>query len=441
MSVALRRFASADAENASSSAQGALSARIRQAKFLTFRTLSLMFIPRIHVAAVALGCLSLCLGLGACGDEPGAPTLPELSAEEVAAMLAQLGDEDFAVREAASLRLLAGGESAAAALKAAPPQADPEVALRAAKIVAAITQREQQRRLKAFLTNPDEAEDHGLAGWREFRQVAGDGKGERRFFVELHRAEPGLMSALQTGGEKASAAFYERAAELQKLMQARQQNPLGGHLWEPPIESSAALLFAATNSAIKLDDARAYALMDMIQRQGFQRELTGGEHRVSLRKMFAAMLSRDSLGNLGMTVLNLAMQLNMEEALSPALKMIEDKGASSTRVYAILAVARFGGEAHLPKLLPLTKETQTCWTWHNGEKKYTAQIDDIARAAVLHLRGKDVRDFGYPRAQSDSSMVYHAYTLGFEDDKERQTSRDLFDAWAKENVKDFQPPQ
>ena len=45
----------------------------------------------------------------------------------------------------------------------------------------------------------------------------------------------------------------------------------------------------------------------------------------------------------------------------------------------------------------------------------------------------------YRSTQSDSSMVYHAYTLGFEDDKERKVSLDLFDAWAKTNLKGYEP--
>ena len=54
------------------------------------------------------------------------------------------------------------------------------------------------------------------------------------------------------------------------------------------------------------------------------------------------------------------------------------------------------------------------------------QIRDVALAAILHLAKQDLKDYGFDRAQPNSNTVFHANSLGFESDEQREHA---IDAW------------
>jgi hypothetical protein len=83
-----------------------------------------------------IGVMLLAASGGLFGDRPD-----ESTADRVARLVKQLGDEDFAKREAASKELNALGAPALAALRKAAADGDPEVRRRSAMILGAITGR------------------------------------------------------------------------------------------------------------------------------------------------------------------------------------------------------------------------------------------------------------------------------------------------------------
>jgi hypothetical protein len=100
---------------------GAANKRNRGGRFATFA-----------IVATLVAMLGLCLAAGQTPAAAAAGEKPALSDEQIAALVVQLGDPDYAVREAATLELASlGARAADAVLTAAEVTGDVEVSLRA----------------------------------------------------------------------------------------------------------------------------------------------------------------------------------------------------------------------------------------------------------------------------------------------------------------------
>src|SRR5207249_1159197 len=108
---------------------------------LTEGVVKAMFVTRLETVLAVVLVVGLCLAavpaaLLLAAAPPAGP-----SSTEVARLIGRLGDDDFAVREAATKRLMRAGEPALPALLEALASDDTEVRHRARRIVAAIEAR------------------------------------------------------------------------------------------------------------------------------------------------------------------------------------------------------------------------------------------------------------------------------------------------------------
>jgi hypothetical protein len=114
----------------------------------------------------------------------------------------------------------------------------------------------------------------------------------------------------------------------------------------------------------------------------------------------------------------------MPEALVPAMQLLRSNAVPAQNLqHAIVAIAKFGTKEHLPLLTPLlTNETLLS----NPPDQFTIQVGDVALAAVIHLHGKKVEDFGFVHVRRGSDKLFEPQTLGFASQAERRAA---FDKW------------
>ncbi|HET6249727.1 MAG TPA: tetratricopeptide repeat protein [Tepidisphaeraceae bacterium] len=200
------------------------------------------------------------------GNLHAAPATTQEAAGEISAVIAQLGDTDANVRDAASRKLLSLGKAARPALREASHGDDPEIAGRAAQVLAemrfgidgdtpaALVDLVQDYRINEGTDRRQIIEKMSKLGWPGFRVMA-----------RLHRLEGDaasrrlLLGAMRTS----SAAMLEDVWKL--LMQGREddaqeklsQAAIGGD--GASIRSYAALLLSRN----KLADAIAEVLADV----------------------------------------------------------------------------------------------------------------------------------------------------------------------------------
>ena len=106
----------------------------------------------------------LMIALLACLNAAGAAADDLAVAERVARLIADLGSEEYTVRERATDELARIGLPAFVALEAAANHADREVRYRSQRVLGIIRRHDNERRLEAFLTGKHDTTDYALPG-------------------------------------------------------------------------------------------------------------------------------------------------------------------------------------------------------------------------------------------------------------------------------------
>src|SRR5262245_27905817 len=166
--------------------------------------------PVSQYFAVLAAAVGLAVGARA-ADPPTPPPKPE----QIARLITDLGSEEFTVRESASDELTRIGLPAFAALEAAATHPDREVRYRSQRILGLIREHDLKRRLEAFLSGRELEGEYPLPGWTRFKKSYGDDAAGRALFVEMQRADPELLRAIEDGPRPAAELASQRAGQLQ----------------------------------------------------------------------------------------------------------------------------------------------------------------------------------------------------------------------------------
>jgi len=126
------------------------------------------------------------------------------------ALVLQLGDRSFSIRERAATKLVGQGAAARAALIEALRDPDCEIRWQARRVLCCLDEKEFEARLTAFMTGVAADRQLSLPGWKRFQQLVGDSRPARKLFVGMTRADAPLL-----------AAYEEESPELPELFLAR----------------------------------------------------------------------------------------------------------------------------------------------------------------------------------------------------------------------------
>lgn len=341
-------------------------------------------------------------------------------AEHVSALVDQLGDAKFAEREAAARELIAIGLPAYAKLKDAVKSTDPEVRFRAERILAEVRQRDFHRRLQAFGANVESGEEYDLPGWPDFRELLGDSEQTRSLFIQMQSEEPKLMQALDQGPRAVGELLNARA--LQMLQ------PFGNAGMNQPLElgSAAAILYLAGRNDVPISDLTAGAVYRVCIDEAVRLALAGGAYQAPLREMLSAWISREGVGNLDYQRLMLAMQYDLKAGLAPAVQILEQAGhPPHLRQQAMVAVAKFGDDSHIPLLERyLSDETQYGTRQVEKDKMVQTESRDVALAALLVLTKQSFSDYGMQHVTTAPAYVFIPQSCGFARPEDRKKALD-----------------
>ena len=215
------------------------------------------------------------------GGEPNQADSVDIYARAVT-LVQDLGDERFSIRERATSQLIEMGLPARKALEDGRQHADREIRYRCERILAIVEELDFQRRLAAFAAGRTDGEDD-LPGWTHFRTAFGDDGEARAFFVEMQKAEPGVLKAVEEGPQGVGKTVDLRCAELQQVQRVSQQISLG---------SIAALLFAAGDKDVHLNLQTGPILCQFCYRPELQNAMNDTAKRKFARGMLGTWIKR-----------------------------------------------------------------------------------------------------------------------------------------------------
>lgn len=325
------------------------------------------------------------------------------------ALVQDLGDEQFSIRERATSQLIEMGLPAKEALDEGRQHADREIRYRCERILAIVEEIDFQRRLAAFAAGRTNGEDE-LPAWTRFRTLYGDDGDARAFFVEMQKAEPGMLKAVHEGPQGVGQVVDARCLELQQAQQISRSVSIG---------SIAALLFAVGDTEVHLNFRTGSYLYSICSRPELQNAMDDAARKKFVRGMLGTWIKRAD-GFTAHQTLALAMRFDLKEGLVPAVKILENRGNPAyVRQNAIVAIAKLGDDSHTKLLESLLDDATKYTTQRLNNVNYEAQIRDIALAALLIMKKQDAKKFGFDRIQQHPTNIFITNTVGFQDDETR----------------------
>ena len=396
---------------------------------LAYRWLLAAPLAALAVAALeAAGPTARCWAQAAPASNAGEGTTVENGAAEARQWVRQLGDPSLQRRDEASRKLVeAGGVAVIEAASEGLRSSDAEVRRRCRAILDHVYRRIHQQQLAQFVQHPER--EVQLPGWERFRKLVGEDAVARALCVAIQTAEPGLLRM----AEQEQRTFPERLED--RTRELYQGTALNLGVERPvSVDSVAALMFLTSDEDIRPTDETIQRLQQFAFQQVFRSAVLGGPRKEALRTLLEAWLSATLDEAELYTHVRLALLFQLEAGKQAAWKLLERQDLPpDAELFAILAIGRFGTADDIPKLERHLENTVTVLQQPRANRVVKTQIRDVVLAALLHLAGENLADYGLAHVEKASDTLYEPASIYFESDEARTAA---LEKWRKRQSAD-----
>ncbi len=350
-------------------------------------------------------------------------------------LIHDLGGATFAQRERAMGEILRLGSDMAPHLRQAiDEQQDPELVLRAQKILAQMTEDDQQAQIEAFLSGSPEAKRHGrqwFEGWAAVEQTLGDTPAVRELFIKVMQSHPEITRSLDANTLQRTAAVEQAAISVQMGMIERQQ--------APTLADGIAMLLPLTDPAVQIGAGYEATLMTV-----FNREVGTLRNDALLWPPVSELLGqwvlRSRIENRA-DVLWYAMQWDLAAAGALGMRTLEETTDVEMLQNALQAIARFGSAEDAPAVAKLLTDDRLAVTRMPvmvGNRPLKVTVADAALATIAILHKVPLRELGMRAAELHPKVGFLVDQAGYTSDQaeERATAMERALRWTS-----GQPPQ
>jgi len=271
-----------------------------------------------------------------------------------------------------------------------------------------------------------------LPGWLRFRSAFGGEPMARRLFVEMQRAEPDLLQALEASStDSARAAAQVLEARIRGFQEAPQMRvAFGGNGAAPGLGSVVAMLFVASDPRVTLPEDVSMQLSNYCFQPLSMQPAGGSGEAAIVRKIVGSWVARDANANLLPQNIWLALRFNLKEGLVPACSALKQGNQPGhVKQSALVLISKLGGKEQLPVVEPYLKDTEVCGRFNLHNTQSEVQVRDVALLAAIHLNGLDPKSFGYDHLEPNDQLLYALHTVGFRTAEERDAAFKKWDAW------------
>lgn len=361
---------------------------------------------------------------GAVADQPGE--------QQSLALVEQLGDDSFAVRQRATQELEQLGRTAKQALLSGLKSRDAEIRARCRRILAVVLDLDLEARLSRFAAQVDASPplDQPLPGWDRFQQHVGGDIRARGLFVEMLRAEPHLFEASEGDPKLLGPLLQSRCEQLQQA--AFESDARNRRLVS--VGSVAALFFIGAHPEVTTSDSFVSYLHTFSYQPTFQAAMLNSDKAEPLRRILGVWISRPAGAINSYQNFMLSLQFGLKEGLAPAMTMLRDGGAQPHMAqYAMLLVGRFAGKDGIPLLTPFLADHSLLGSYSINEQEVRTELRDVALAVLVHLTEQDHALYSFDHLQKNTQTVFQPVTAGFSDPAKRATAFQRWAEWSMAN--------
>jgi len=313
--------------------------------------------------------------------------LASLAPPDPAVLVRQLGDSSFEVRDAAEAELAGLGLAAVPALEAGLKDADVEVRVRCDRLLTLARVLDRKARVKAFLDGGD------LPCWERYQAVVGTAA-TRKAYATVYEANAHLLDLAGKDPKQAAARLGERAGELGPMLLQPQRD-------KDALAALPAVLLVAGDPAVPVEPAvltTLYAGVGILARREAVRKEFLDDPAAS--PLLVPVLRRGGEAAHA-TTLPLAGDLGLKSLRDWAVTAATTATTpTATRALCVLFIAKLGDPKDADALGPILADKAAVGTVTVGGQKLTAELGDVALAAVIHLKGESPADYGFPYWQA-----------------------------------------
>jgi len=364
---------------------------------------------------------------------------PSPSPEEqkrAAALVRQLSDRSYRVRDRAARELLKMGLAAKKAVEEGTKDTDPEVRKRCADLLPDILQAEFRARLDAFRADKDGKKQTGLPGSKLYREIVGSDPEAREFFIEVCTQNAALLELLEKEPARAGAAVAERCEQLQQLFRVPNSGQIAS--LRPVDLAPMFLILSEPRSAVQ--PQLTYQLTNLFYQPAIRNVLTA-KGSTPFKKVILGWMSRQTEDNIMGHVLSTANNLNMPEVTDLALKVVRNKKVGPQgHAHGMVILAKNGGKKHIELFESFLNDKGSVSSFGIGNKLHGAtEVRDVALAMLVHLTDQKHTDYDFTFSRETGySLLFNAPFLGFTTPAERDKA---FKKWQDWKAKQPRPPK
>lgn len=336
--------------------------------------------------------------------------------QKATSLVKQLGDGSFRKRESASKDLIVLGLNSREALEAGAKSSDPEIQQRCKLLRVEMEKMELNRRIRQFTTDPMVS----LPGWKTFSEKFGSDALTRKVYGQM----------AEVGGER--FVYYESEPEGAARFFISEYQRLSGELRNLDYDfkkliDDRIILFSILFYILQLEKMEDQisrsdlSIVFSLDSMPITHLIQGEALKILLRdKPESPVFKKILLGWMGKITNDIAIQslgydfelcliLNslrdnkLDEGTEIIKKLLKDprfvKQKTQTKGYVLHAFANFAKKQDLKifeSFLNDDSRTTDHLLGNNGNPiQYQIQTRDIALAAVLHLNGEKIEDYGF----------------------------------------------
>ena len=315
---------------------------------------------------------------------------------EASLWMDQLAANEFATRERAAEKLLALGKSVVPMLRERMESSpDPEVRLRTRVLIAQLQDGDFEEKVAAFLAGKDVP----FEGWEIFKRMFRDSHRSRDLFVDLVRGHPELVKSFHGTARDRALAMDLVMGEVIRKLQTPSLNL--------SVADGIALLLPVSDEDVPLGEGYERQMLMVLRLSPVSRAMSDGQTGLYFRGLVNSWLRRSTLPN-RVSVLNYAMQADLDTAYDLAVKTLDETTEGQVLASAMQAIARFGQKQDTTLVTKFLddKRPLAMMMFRPGGAQQRTELGDVAIATIAHLHGVPLTDLGFPKTAAHDKLAF-----------------------------------
>lgn len=354
--------------------------------------------------------------------------------KDIASLIETLGDTNYLTRQEAEAELKELGKKSLPKLREASLVSDLEIQTRSKRLVLEIEVAIYESNLKDF----EDGKTSSIAHWDEYKKLVGASDADRKFFVQLHKAEPGLMRISPKEIKWMSDAFQARMDQIYFEYRTPSKNALGlqrRNLKELN-DGNCALLFLSTYKDNQFIGHSTRTFSYICSTLNSKTNLASLLEEPAKLKLYNYWLQNGEMTSIRERLYSAKKLNDKETILFLASKAIEIKNPKSLVMDALTQIAIIREWKAIPDFQKLLDDTSDVSYYpSNRNRGITLQLKDAALLGLLIVTSQNPKvEYKF---ESPSSSKYTGKYVGFKDEKTRQAAHQKWDKWWEANKSNY----